>query len=473
MPREIALAVRGPGYHAPFDPCPPPVATAPVDPVQVRKAGEHAALAACESIRRLVSLLDTTPLATVQTGGVGHRELRRAARHLATDVTAVRLWLETGAAAGLVALAQNEWPPKLRRGRTPPLKVALATTEVDRWLAEEPADAFAQLLLAWWHLPLVPSLRLDESGRPASALVRAYGHPEHSRMRAHVLGELATLGEGRGITEPEALLERLAYRAPITHPRPDDTDELHATLTEAELLGLVSTGALTPIGHHLLAAIRTDDPSATLRHALRGTLPRRSHTATFLPDLTAIVTGTAAPDVARLLDATAEVESRDRASVWRFTTQSVRKALDSGHTAERLLAELAAAAGRPIPQPLEYLVRDVARQREAIQVLAVACCIRVADAALAAELAAHRALAPLRLRLLADTVLASELGDVETLDALRSAGYTPSRQDAGGAVVVERAMVRRAEPGPQAASQHAYDATVDVAALAARLVGFA
>jgi hypothetical protein len=433
-------------------------------------AGEHAALAALESVRRLVTMLGLSPLGTVQSGGVGVRELRRAAKELGSDVTGVRVWLESAAAAGLVALADDgEGRRTLRRGYALPVGVALPTAAADDWLAAEPADAYARLLLAWWGLPMVPSLRVDESGRPAPALVRAYGHPELLRMRSGALTALATLAPARGLVELDTLRDLLAHRAPFDREIPDDADRLRATLAEAELLGLVATGALTPLGHHLLAAVHTDDPHAALRHALAEVLPAPSHTATFLPDLTALVTGTAAAPLTRLLDTVADAERRDTASVWRFTAASVRRALDAGYTEDRLLAELADAAEHPLPQPLEYLVHDVARQHGQIQVRAVATCVRVADAALGAELAAHRALAPLQLHLLADTVLVSERPAEEVLDALRSAGYAPTQQDATGATVVTRPRVRRAATPPEPQ----WPARTDVAALAARLSGAA
>jgi hypothetical protein len=471
MPREVALAVRGPGYHAPFDAHPPHAATASVDPGQLRASGEHAALAALDAVRALVTLLGDSPLSTVQGGGVGVRELRRAAKELGSDVASVRLGLETAAAAGLVALArEGEGRITPRRGYQPPVGVALPTEAVDEWLAAEPADAYARLLLAWWGLPMVPSLRVDESGRPAPALVRAYGHPEHQRMRSGALAALATLGNYRGLVDLDTLRELLTHRAPMDREFPDDAARLRATLAEAEVLGLVATGALTPLGHHLLTAVRADQPHSVLRRAIADALPAPTGTAKFLPDLTALVTGIAAAPLARLLDTAADAERRDVTSVWRFTPASVRRALDAGHTADGLLAALTAAADHPIPQPLEYLVRDVARQHGQVQVRAVTTCVRVADAALGAELAAQRTLAPLRLQPLADTVLVSDRPVAEVLEALRSAGYSPVEQDTTGTTVITRTPVRRAPTPP---GEQWPGTRVDVAALAARLTGAA
>jgi hypothetical protein len=207
-----------------------------------------------------------------------------------------------------------------------------------------------------------------------------------------------------------------------------------------------------------------------LRRALARALPAPTATATFLPDLTALVTGIAAAPLAELLDTAADAERRDVTSVWRFTAASVRRALDAGHSAEGLLAALADAADHPLPQPLEYLVHDVARRHGHVQVCAVAACVRVTDPVLGTELAAHRALGPLRLRPLTDTVLVSDRPPTEILEALRCAGYSPVEQDATGATVISRTPARRAPAPPEGQRP---GRAIDVAALAARLTGAA
>ena len=104
MPSEVALAVRGPGYRAPFD---RPAAHAGhrpdradpggrVRPARRRRRGrgQCGGCSRCWTARRWPRLRD---------GGIGVRELRRVAKQLDTDEPTVRLWLETAAAAGLIA----------------------------------------------------------------------------------------------------------------------------------------------------------------------------------------------------------------------------------------------------------------------------------------------------------------------------------------------------------------------------------
>jgi Helicase conserved C-terminal domain len=189
------------------------------------------------------------------------------------------------------------------------------------------------------------------------------------------------------------------------------------------------------------------------------------------------VPGAPARALAELLDAAGDRESHGGAVTWRFNPGSVRRALDAGYPADDLLAALRArAVGGALPQPLSYLVGDVARRHGAVRVRAVACVLRVADPALVAEIAGARALRSLRLTTIAPTVLGSAATAPQTLAALRAAGYAPVAESADGAVEVERAKPRRAVrprpargPGRQR-GQAAEPEPVDPKLLAERLL---
>jgi hypothetical protein len=150
--------------------------------------------------------------------------------------------------------------------------------------------------------------------------------------------------------------------------------------------------------------------------------------------------------LADLLDRVADRESQGTASTWRFSPVSVRRALDAGHTAEELLADLRAAAGSGLPQPLEYLINDVARRHGEVTVSPLVCAICCPEPALLTEIRMHRRLRRLNLRELAPTVLASTEPVAETLKALRDAGYVPIGHDESGVPLIERAPRRRATP---------------------------
>ena len=379
-----------------------------------------AAVSVLDGARRLVELTGRSPLATVRAGGVGSRELTKA---LAATEARLRLWLETLASAGLVVV---------HNGR------AMPTTYADDWLGDEPAGALVALLRAWWKLDRLPTHYRDETGKATPAL--AWARPSAAALRADLLTTLDELPADAGFCDLDAVVARLVWQRPSLYGNARQARPLvEATVTEAELLGVVAERALTPLGRALL---RGDE----LRSVAADLLPAPATTATFLPDLTALVSGAPAAELAALLDTAADQESRDAASTWRFTPASVRRAFDTGRTADELLTALSAIADRPLPQPLSYLIRDVARRHGQLRVVAAGCCVVANDPALATELANHRQLANLRLRLLGDTVLASAQPAATVLAALRDAGYAPVQQNARGTTVIERHEPHRAPP---------------------------
>lgn len=432
MPREVALAVRGPEYHPSFPAPPDPLASQPVDPDRLRAAAQRAAEASVDGMSRLLGLLGQAPLATVQAGGVGVRELRRAGKALRCEEQQVRLWLEVAALGELVTVADGEVVP---------------TETADRWLRAAPSVAWAGLVATWWVLPVTPSHRLDAEGKAQPALGgRLFGVPD-DMLRADLLELLASAGPAASVRNLDELPIRLAWRRPLAYGDPTALGaHVAAALREFAALGLVAEDALTPLGVAWSDALTADDRASALAKAADGLLAAPTSTAVFLPDLTAVVAGNASVELATLLDSCADVESRDVASTWRFSPASVRRALDAGQSAEEVLSALAAVADKPLPQPLTYLVHDIARQHGRLRVRAVACCVCVADAALAAELAGTRSLAALRLTRLSDTVLSSAKSVPETLAALRAAGFAPIREDGSGRTVVERVSARRAKP---------------------------
>ena len=106
-----------------------------------------------------------------------------------------------------------------------------------------------------------------------------------------------------------------------------------------------------------------------------GLLPEARSLLVLQSDLTAVVSGQPSAAAARLLAAAAVPEARGVATTWRFSRASVRSALDAGWTAEELTAELAAVTDRALPQPLEYLIADVARRHGAVRVRGARCVV--------------------------------------------------------------------------------------------------
>lgn len=139
----------------------------------------------------------------------------------------------------------------------------------------------------------------------------------------------------------------------------------------------------------------------------------------------------------------ADVESKGGATVYRFTPGSVRRALDAGRSASDLHAFLTAHSRTPVPQPLAYLIDDVARRHGHLRIGAASAYVRCDDDALLSEILADKRSQGLRLRRLAPTVLAAQADPAALLEGLRSMGFAPAAESAEGDVLITRAHAHR------------------------------
>ncbi|MFE3585759.1 helicase C-terminal domain-containing protein [Streptomyces vinaceus] len=463
MPAEVALALRGPGWHAPFQPVPPSVGLAPVTPAEVDREASAAAAAFATHAASVLSACSTTAPARLKSGGIGARELARIGKAAQADDAVVRLALETAYAAGLLARDGDHVAP---------------TKAYDVWAEQEPPERFAVLLQAWRNLPLTPTQARDEDNRALPALAGAPPCNGCMQARHGLLAAAARLPAGQGMRVASDLRPLIAWHRPLADSSPDEPP-FATVIREAELLGVLARGALSAFGIHL----RTGDTEG-LDVECRRLLPSATATAWIGADLTAVVTGTPSARLAALLDSVAHRETSGTASVWRFSAGSVRRALDAGRSAEDITADVAAIAAGPLPQPLSYLITDTARGHGRVRLTPAACVLHGDEPALLAELAAHRRLAKLGLRQLAPTVLISRSPLDTTLAALRAEGYAPVAETADGTVRIEKARPRRATtavPAPRgsrtrgggrtaATSTAKESATPDPSTLATRLL---
>jgi hypothetical protein len=147
-----------------------------------------------------------------------------------------------------------------------------------------------------------------------------------------------------------------------------------------------------------------------------------------------------------MLGVLADVESKGGATVYRFTPGSVRRALDAGQAASDLHAFLAAHSRTPVPQPLAYLIDDVARRHGHLRVGAASAYVRCDDDAVLSEILADKRAAGLGLRRLAPTVLAAQADPAGLLEGLRAMGFAPAAESAEGDVLITRALAHRTPP---------------------------
>ncbi|MET8247489.1 helicase-associated domain-containing protein [Streptomyces sp. NPDC005202] len=424
MPAEVALALRGPGWRAPFEPAPPDVRTVSVTLAEVEREATAAAMAFAAHAASVLAACAASPPARLKTGGIGARELSRVGKAARCDDVVVRITLETAYAAGLLARDGDR---------------VTATEGYDAWVEREPAEQLTVLLQAWRTLRLTPGQTRDEDGKSLPALAGTPPCGGCLQAREGLLTAAARLPKGQGVQNPADLGPLVAWHRPLADRLPQDATPFATVIREAELLGVLARGALSPIGGALLV-----EDAEALATACRRLLPAATETARFGADLTAVVTGTPSARLTTLLDTVADRETGGTASVWRFSPGTVRRALDAGRTPDAVEADLAAVAVDPLPQPLSYLIHDTARRHGRVRIAPAACVLHGEEPALLAELAAHRKLSELGLRHLAPTVLVSRTPLDETVAALRAAGYAPVAETADGTVRIERTQRRRA-----------------------------
>jgi hypothetical protein len=422
-PLRVARA-RG-GHLGELHVAPPAPRVVPADADLLDRLAGATALPTVHGITRLVELCSVTPVEPLRSGGVGVKEIRRLAKTLPADERSVRLWLTLAYHADLLDADDDG---------------ILPTPAADLWLAGEPAERLLPLLMTWWQLPSAPTAP-DRQGKQHTALLHAYDDDDRA-LRHDLVGWFTDLADD-AIVDRDDLTTLMAWWKPYAYGESATVD---ATVDEAESLGVLAGGRQSSWGRALVTG-KADDVLTELARSL----PPATGNARLQADLTAVVPGVPTVELAALLDLVADAGERDTASVWRFSPASVRRALDAGHTADRLLAALADVSDDTVPQPLEYLIRDVARRHGELTVVGVGCCVVADDAALLAEVAAHRELRSLGLRLLAPGVLASAQPAERTLELLRANGYAPVAVDSHGAPVLRRVTPRRARPRPRVA----------------------
>jgi hypothetical protein len=144
----------------------------------------------------------------------------------------------------------------------------------------------------------------------------------------------------------------------------------------------------------------------------------------------------------------ADIESRGGATVYRFSEASIRRGLDHGKTGEQIKTFLTKTSKTPMPQPLDYLIADVAKRHGRLRVGSAHTYIRCEDEGLVQQILHDKKCEHLRLRKIALQVLVTELELPEVISELREYGYLPAAENASG-VLLSQPNLRRAKSRPK------------------------
>lgn len=429
LPREVALHLRGGRAHRDPQPRPPAVEPSPHDPQAVDATAAGQAFTAVRTAEELLKHWDTGGPPVLRAGGLSVRDLKRVAGALEVNERGAAFWLELCFGAGLLASdgeADETWAP---------------TPAYDEWLALANERRWERLAAAWLAGTRVAGLvgDRDVKGKVLAALGPDLDRSLAPEVRGRLLTLLAGLPKGSS-ADRERLLGRLRWDRPLRGGADGLRERLTDwTLHEAELIGVTGRGALSSHGRALLGGSAAAKLLAPL-------LPQPLDHVLLQADLTAVAPGPLTAPLAETLAVAADVESKGGATVYRFTPASVRRALDAGRAASDLHSFLSAHSRTPVPQPLTYLIDDVARRHGRLRVGAASAYLRCDDDALLAELLADRRSAGLGLRRLAPTVVAAQSPPDVLLERLRGMGFAPAAESPDGAVLISRADAHRTPP---------------------------
>ena len=473
LPRQVALALRG--GRLTREPLTTPEA-GDLETVGADVVASEASFHAEEAVRLVAALLEEWGRegGTIRrTGGVSARALARTADALDLEADAAARIIEIATAAGLLGLDEDgaAWVPS-----------SLAAG----WLTDSLPQRWAPLALAWSGSARTPWLTgtRDDDGTLRAVLSPDLEAGWAARLRARVLALLGDLPPGASAT-PAFVRAALTWQSPR---RPIPGGAISAVLAEAETLGITGGGALTEAGRILArraaasldeqapglsggpggptdpgdagraeeaggdahAEPLSDDQALTaLEAALAADLPAAVEMILVQSDLTAIVPGRPAPELAALLERTSVVESRGGALTVRFTPESVRGALDVGYRAEEITQEIGRYSPTPLPDSLSVLIQDAARHHGAVRVRAVSALLRIGDEATAAGLLAEPRLKDLGLDQVAPGILVATASAGQVLRELRATGLAPVTEDASGHLVVGPATAQQARRAPE------------------------
>nr|WP_255316872.1 helicase-associated domain-containing protein [Nesterenkonia sp. Act20] len=448
---------------------PPVQGTDTVSAAMVENASLSVISDLLDDVAELLGLLDHSPAATLRTGGVGMRELRRIVAQstrwgaapgarggafepglgasVGSDASVGEIgWLlELTASCGLIELNDSQaWAPgRLAEQWSTAAREHQHQLLVSGWLIAPRAP----MLLRGPHPTsrIAPTLALDRQRGDAEALRRVLLQTARDlipdaaapRRQLYVLNlpedDLPGADALRG-----TLLQRLGWDRPLLRARVGHL--LPWLVREAERLGLFAVGTLSTTGLALLDSGSSAEASegaasgtpwaAGLAHLalqLGRSLPSQVDTILVQSDLTAIATGSLSAPSATALSDFAQREGHGAVPTFRFSTESLHRGLARGWSAASMLSWLQTHSLTPLPSSLSTQITDAARSWRGVQIAPAGAWLRVTDAEQRDALMQHPELSGLGLHVLGEDVLVCEVGPAALEQALTMAGFNSAR----------------------------------------------
>ena len=420
LPRDVAIKLRGGKIHKEM------VSKAPnlIGKEVVQKQIDLAAIANISTILRwceelLHNLSDEPPMA-LRTGGLGVRDLKKIAEHLGIDESCAGFVAELCYLGGLLVIDSDDQ--------------ILPTSAFDIWLTKSAEERWYSLVVLWLDTSRVSGL----IGKISDKNVAPLG-PELDRAGASLIrrSTLKVLNDNPQLMPDVKSLQEIVK---WINPQRANNDYVEWTLREAEWLGITGQGALSTFGSNLL------NEKEVLE--IESALPRPVDHILIQADNSAVAPGPLTPELASEMGTIADIESRGGATVYRFSDSSIRRGLDHGKTGDQIKTFLSKISKTPMPQPLEYLITDIAKRHGRLRVGSAHTYIRCEDEGLVQQILHDKKCEHLRLRKIAPQVLVTDFELAEVIGELREFGYLPAAENSGG-VLLSQPNLRRSKSRPK------------------------
>jgi hypothetical protein len=411
LPREVAIELRDKKIHKELCAQPPEFTGTKREKKQVDLAAIANVSTVLRWVEELLNFWAEEPADALRAGGLGVRDLKTLSTHLGVDDACTAFIAELAYLTSLISIDANDQ--------------ILPSNKFDIWLMQSPADRWQMLASAW----LITSRVSGLVGRLESKNVAALG-PELDRVNASkVRGLTLSLLKENPEIAPDwnSFKSSLDWRAPVRRNSSLQDELAEWTLREAEWLGITGQGAISKYG---IGFLNGDDLDL-----INQDLPKTVDHILIQSDNTAIAPGPLEHEISQSLAMMAEIESRGGATVYRFTEATIRRALDHGKTGDEIKSFLAKTSKTPMPQPLEYLIADVAKKHGKLRVGNTSSFIRCEDTALISQIINDKKLEILGIRRIAPEVVICEMDATDAMRILRECGYLPAGESVNGMIL--------------------------------------
>ena len=424
LPREVGIYLRGGKTHTENVVQPPALTGSKRDERQINLAAIANISTVLRWVEELLNFWAEEPADALRAGGLGVRDLKIIANHLGVDESCAAFITELAYLTSLISIDADDR--------------IMPSNKFDIWLMQSPADRWQTIASAWLITSRVSGLVGRAEAKNVAALGPELDRVSAARVRALVL---KILNEHPSLAPDAAAFNALmTWRAPARR-NSSSQEELSAwSLREAEWLGITGQGAISKYG---LAFLTGND-----LNLINQDLPKSVDHILIQSDNTAIAPGPLEHEISQQLAIMAEIESRGGATVYRFSEATIRRALDHGKTGDEIKAFLTKTSKTAMPQPLEYLIADVAKKHGKLRVGNTSSFIRCEDTALIAQIMNDRKLDVLSLRRIAPEVIVCDHDATDAMRLLRESGYIPAAESANG-LLLTGARSNRAQTKPR------------------------